>query len=61
MNILHPRFSLTNQRQFKILKTIFDKIIYYFLKDYFASKIYADKPETIKYLEDNIRRAITEI
>ena len=33
----------------------------YFLREYFTSKIYADKPDTIQYRENNIGRVITEI
>ena len=37
------------------------RLFYYFLKEYFTSKIYADKPETIQFLENNIGRDVSEI
>ncbi|GFT36008.1 putative LOC100569746 [Trichonephila clavipes] len=33
----------------------------YFLWDYVKSLVYADKPQTLDYLEDNIRRVIADI
>ncbi|GFT25725.1 putative LOC100569746 [Trichonephila clavipes] len=33
----------------------------YFLWDYVKSLIYADKPQTLDHLEDNIRRVIADI
>ncbi|GFX17801.1 uncharacterized protein TNCV_2292501 [Trichonephila clavipes] len=33
----------------------------YFLWDYVKSLVYADKPQTLDHLEDNIRRVITDI
>ncbi|GFV22940.1 putative DD41D transposase [Trichonephila clavipes] len=33
----------------------------YFLRDYVKSLVYADKPQTLDHLEDNIRRVIADI
>ncbi|GFV86812.1 hypothetical protein TNCV_3965421 [Trichonephila clavipes] len=33
----------------------------YFLWGYVKSLVYADKPQTLEHLEDNIRRAIVDI
>ncbi|GFX20887.1 hypothetical protein TNCV_79421 [Trichonephila clavipes] len=33
----------------------------YFLWDYVKSLVYADKPQTLDHLEDNIRRVIADI
>ncbi|GFV34058.1 putative LOC100569746 [Trichonephila clavipes] len=35
--------------------------LYYFLWGYVKSLVYADKPETLDHLEDNIRRVIADI